>query len=359
MSFISYAQNYEDVMLWRALKHVKHGFYIDVGANDPLISSVTKLFSENGWSGINIEPMTGYFEALINDRPRDTNIPCAIGNKEGRIDIWQSEVKGWESAEKEVIERQKAEGVTGRYENVPIRTLKGICDEYAPDDIHFLKIDVEGMEKEVIEGADFEKYRPWIIVIESTIPNSNIENHRLWESLVLSSGYRLAYKDGLNRFYVSQEKEELVSAFEYPPNVFDDFKLAGVKTLEGEINNLKLQIESVNCELNRAYSSISWKTTKPLRLLGRLYRQFKECDKKNLLNRGRLKQKLITILKKVRLYKIVRRIVKGKHISSQYIDGEEIRNPNHIVYNAKSLSTSARKIYDQIKQAQTEVKRDS
>ena len=27
--FISYAQNFEDVMLWRALKHVEKGFYID------------------------------------------------------------------------------------------------------------------------------------------------------------------------------------------------------------------------------------------------------------------------------------------------------------------------------------------
>ena len=32
MSFISYAQNFEDVMLWRALKHISEGFYIDIGA---------------------------------------------------------------------------------------------------------------------------------------------------------------------------------------------------------------------------------------------------------------------------------------------------------------------------------------
>jgi hypothetical protein len=32
MTFISYAQNYEDVMLWRALKDVSNGFWIDDGA---------------------------------------------------------------------------------------------------------------------------------------------------------------------------------------------------------------------------------------------------------------------------------------------------------------------------------------
>ena len=34
MSFFSYSQNGEDVLLWRALKHIKDGFYIDVGANE-------------------------------------------------------------------------------------------------------------------------------------------------------------------------------------------------------------------------------------------------------------------------------------------------------------------------------------
>lgn len=57
MTFISYAQNYEDVMLHRALKGVEKGFYIDVGANDPVQYSVTKAFYERGWRGINIEPI--------------------------------------------------------------------------------------------------------------------------------------------------------------------------------------------------------------------------------------------------------------------------------------------------------------
>jgi hypothetical protein len=36
MPFISYAQNYEDVILWRALRHVEKGFYVDVGASGGL-----------------------------------------------------------------------------------------------------------------------------------------------------------------------------------------------------------------------------------------------------------------------------------------------------------------------------------
>ena len=54
--FISYAQNFEDVILWRALKHVENGFYIDIGAQDPVIDSVSRGFYEKGWRGLHVEP---------------------------------------------------------------------------------------------------------------------------------------------------------------------------------------------------------------------------------------------------------------------------------------------------------------
>ena len=60
MRFISYAQNNEDVLLWRALGHVRDGFYIDVGANDPVEHSVTKAFYDAGWRGISIEPLPAF-----------------------------------------------------------------------------------------------------------------------------------------------------------------------------------------------------------------------------------------------------------------------------------------------------------
>lgn len=74
MTFISYAQNFEDVRLWRALKQFEHGFYIDVGANDPSHDSVTKTFYDHGWEGINVEPMQNYYDSLCQQRPRDTTV---------------------------------------------------------------------------------------------------------------------------------------------------------------------------------------------------------------------------------------------------------------------------------------------
>jgi hypothetical protein len=77
-----------------------------------------------------------------------------------------------------------------------------------------------------LRGLDLSIWRPWIMIIESTMPNSDISSHFEWEPLVLSANYEFVYFDGLNRYYVAAEHEELRSAFSAPPNVFDEFKLA-------------------------------------------------------------------------------------------------------------------------------------
>ncbi len=51
MRFYSYAQEYEDLILYVVLKNVHQIFYIDAGANDPTNMSVTKLFYDMGGMG--------------------------------------------------------------------------------------------------------------------------------------------------------------------------------------------------------------------------------------------------------------------------------------------------------------------
>jgi FkbM family methyltransferase len=223
MSFVSYAQNLEDVMLWRALKHVDGGFYIDVGANDPAIDSVTKAFYERGWHGINVEPLQLHCDDLRTYRDRDINLQCAAGAESGEIELWECDVRGWASASQDVVAQHRAGGHDGVFKKVPVRRLTEICEEFVRGDIHFLKIDVEGFEAEVIKGLDLSRFRPWILVIEATRPNSTEEVHRDWEGIVLGADYSLAYCDGLNRFYVSKEHSELLQTLRYPPNVFDDY----------------------------------------------------------------------------------------------------------------------------------------
>jgi FkbM family methyltransferase len=224
MSFISYAQNFEDVMLWRALKHVDRGFYIDVGANDPDHDTVTKAFYELGWRGINVEPVPQWFERLETARPRDINLQLALGAEPGAITLYEIPDTGLSTAEKKFAERHEAErGYQSRELRVKMDTLTRVCEKFHLAPIHFLKVDVEGAEKAVFQGTDFVKIRPWIIVVEATLPNSQEESYSDWEPLLLNAGYEYAYFDGLNRYYVAGEHEDLKAAFKAPPNVFDEF----------------------------------------------------------------------------------------------------------------------------------------
>ena len=272
MSFISYAQNFEDVLLWRALKHIEHGFYIDVGANDPTIDSVTKAFYERGWRGINIEPLEPHYSDLQVERPRDINLCCAVGETSGEIDIFDCDIRGWATTEKSFAKKLVQEGHEGVYHRVPLRTLSDICQEYASGEIHFLKIDVEGFEHDVISGADFKKFRPWIVVVEATRPNSIEQVYEQWEGLLFAVGYQLAYADGLNRYYVVVEHHEILTSLHYPPNVFDNFMLAVQVEAEAKAQQAEAiaqQAEAIaqqaKAVLNAVHHSRSWRWTALLR----------------------------------------------------------------------------------------------
>lgn len=273
MTFISYAQNLEDVMLWRALGDVPNGFYIDAGANDPDVESVTKAFYERGWNGINIEPLPSHHAALLKKRIRDINILAAVGDKEGEIELWEGPIRGWATASAEVASTHESDGFFGVRHEVRLTTLTSICERYVNHEIHFLKIDVEGFEKEAIEGMNFVLFRPWILVIESTFPNTITPNYQTWESSVLSYGYEFAYSDGLNRFYVATEHAgKLMPKFQYPPNVFDDYRPSALIDAESRAKEAesRAQMSDVSAaqayaELDAVYASTSWRITAPLR----------------------------------------------------------------------------------------------
>lgn len=225
---ISYSQNFEDVMLWRALKHIEKGFYVDVGANDPEVGSVTKYFYDNGWRGINIEPVAEWYDLLMRERVRDINLNLAAGAEDGEISFYEIAGTGLSTSVKDIsLEHASRHGFVGVERKVPVRRLTDICTELHVAPIHFLKIDVEGAEKSVLLGVDLALIKPWIIVVESTLPLSQDESFVEWESIIFEADYSFVYFDGLNRFYLSPEHDELRQSFNCPPNVFDDFSFSG------------------------------------------------------------------------------------------------------------------------------------
>lgn len=260
MTFISYAQNYEDVMLWRALKDIKNGTYIDVGANDPVIDSVTKAFYINGWRGINIEPIEYLLNKLKLDRPEDINLQVAASNMSGYLNFYEFIDAGLSTFDTLIAQKHQKAGYKYNLTQVQTKTLTQICIESKVSNIHFLKIDVEGHEKQVLEGLDLQIFKPWVILIESNLPlDSQKQNYLEWEDILDKNGYKFVYYDGLNRFYLSDDKVILEDRLAIPPNVFDDFV---------RYEDLKLRTELEN-QLNNLHNSLSWRYSILFRIISR------------------------------------------------------------------------------------------
>ena len=223
MGHVSYSQNQEDIVLYKVLFDVKNGKYVDVGAGHPENMSVTKLFYDLGWSGVNIEPNSAYFTELERQRPRDLNLKVLVSDKSETLK-YLSFSGGLSTANQNLLDQYKENGVAGAVESLQTQRLDQILKEAnLKEEIHFLKIDVEGMELNVLHSMDFKRFQPWIVTIESIDPITKLENTADCMKFLINSGYVLAYEDGLNQFFLSNTKIELINRFRFPPNIQDNF----------------------------------------------------------------------------------------------------------------------------------------
>ena len=248
---ISYAQNFEDVILWRAFKNVHKGFYIDIGAQDPVVDSISYAFYKQGWLGVDVEPNKYYFDLLRASRPKNAVKQLIISDHHnGSIPFYEIPLTGLSSANLNIAEKNKAAGYEIIEKVIEVATLDFIFDSCASDIIHWLKIDVEGFELNVLNSWKKSKHRPWIILIESTVPGTSVENYYEWEPILIAKEYQFVYFDGLNRFYVHRQHQELLQHFKLPINVFDDFALSGLST--NSFSN-HLLLKSKESEVNARY----------------------------------------------------------------------------------------------------------
>ena len=280
-------------MLWRALKHVEKGCYVDVGAQHPVIDSVSKAFYERGWRGVHIEPVPKYARLLRQDRPDETVLEVALSDFEGTLELNVIPETGLSTAVDAYAQRHHTEkGFDCQRIQVPVLTLKSALQPLAGKDVHWLKIDVEGLESQVLKGWDSQVSRPWVMVIEATIPNSTETDYANWDPILTAANYQIVYFDGLNRFYVAKEHAELAVAFSTPPNVFDDVILTTgsaicrelvtshqaserALTAQAEVHvaqakvrvaQAKAHVVQMESQLRDVLNSRSWRITLPLRL---------------------------------------------------------------------------------------------
>lgn len=284
---VSFSQNAEDVRLWRAFRTVADGFYVDIGAGDPHEYSVTKLFYDRGWSGINVEPGPS-FTKLEADRPRDVNLNLAVGPTEAVREFWVSAPhSGLSTFYPPSTEDPIPDGFRFERRSVECKPVWRILADHAPGRrIDFMTVDVEGAEGEVIRSIDFESSRPTVLAVEALTPLTLAPSHEDWEPFVLEAGYQFAAFDGINRFYVDRSHEELIPVLAYPISVVDRFETASarearaaaeerIRRVEGEratvaeqLDRTRVELAQTQDQLAAVYQSRTWRAGRTIAAAG-------------------------------------------------------------------------------------------
>jgi len=210
-SFQSFSGEGEDMILRKIFYKKQNGFYVDIGAYHPKKSSNTYHFYKNGWSGINIDAMPGSMKIFKQLRPRDINIECPIGKDYELIRFYEFEDKalnGFESEKLKNKDQSKPQNVIKRIHELKSKSLNSILNSYLPinQKIDFMSIDVEGNEMSILEGFDFIKYSPAIILVE--IWNYEMSHYfaNSVDSLLKSEGYSPIAKTLNTVFYERKSK---------------------------------------------------------------------------------------------------------------------------------------------------------
>jgi FkbM family methyltransferase len=227
IEIISFAQNGEDIVLHRAFRNKPPGFYVDAGSGHPTKGSVTKnLHDRLGWSGLDIEPQPQLANVLASERCRSkvVNAALAPSPSDRTARKFYSFPSDWalSTLDAELAQKHIAGGLNAEEYDIPCLSLNTILDtNRVRPGFELLKLDIEGMDFEVLCDFDFSHWHPSIIMTESLCPKTKKRVGPALDQLMSAHGYREVLFDGINSFYLSKSRRDLEEHLSVPANSRD------------------------------------------------------------------------------------------------------------------------------------------
>jgi len=177
--------NQDEFLEINVFKGFKNGVFMDVGAHDGIAINNTLYFEQyNNWTGVNIEPIKSVYDKLVVNRPNSINIHCAVCNNDGTADFfcnigYTEMISGlkdnFDQRHLERLQKENEEnGSSTEIIQVNTKKIETICDEHDIKHIHYLSIDVEGAEFDVIKSINFDKVFIDVIGFENNYSDLSI-----------------------------------------------------------------------------------------------------------------------------------------------------------------------------------------
>ena len=213
----SFAQSGEDMIISYVLhflqKPISEVTYLDLGANHAKELSNTYHFYQMGAKGVLLEANPELIHELEQVRSRDIilnravsfsqleqEVPFYVLNGDGLSTIDYGE------AQKACVQNPDLK-ITATYQIKTIH-IQEILETYFPHELTILSIDLEGLEEKILEQIDFDRYQPWIIVLENIPyrPTLSIDEREYKGcSLLEKCGYTEYAFTGINSIFLRRD----------------------------------------------------------------------------------------------------------------------------------------------------------
>jgi FkbM family methyltransferase len=193
----SYSQIGEDLIvnyLFNSI-NIQKPTYLEIGTNEPVIGNNTYFFYNKGCQGVCIEPNIELYKSIKKKRPNDTvlNIGMGLSNEQSAtFYLFPHHLSGWNTfSETEARIRERESSTKAREISVALKNINDIIEKHFTPYPNFISIDVEGLDLEILQSLDFQKFHPEVICVETISFSTTNTEVKLQEIIdfVHSKGY--------------------------------------------------------------------------------------------------------------------------------------------------------------------------
>lgn len=201
-----YASHGQDLFIAETLlPHVAEGVFVEVGANDGVTLSNTCYFERDlNWTGIAVEPLPGTYQRLVENRRCHTVQGC-VSDAEGEAqfleitgdcEMLSGLVGKYDAQHRRRIRRNlKRHQGTSRQITVPCYTLESLLDQHDVHHVHYLSVDTEGGEIDILHSIDFGRIEIDVVSVENNYFDAALSTY------MQAHGYSLAAIAGVDEIY--------------------------------------------------------------------------------------------------------------------------------------------------------------
>ena len=212
----SFAQQGEDLILDRIMTMVlgwdvtRKRQYVDVGAYDAITHSVTDLLYLRGWKGVVFDPSIVTQKSFQRWRKRDHFVRAVVGMQDNvKVDFYIPKRAGNDQS----LVSTKYPRISEKNQFTKVKfnqvNLNEALKRNGIEKVHFLNLDVEGAELEVLSTFDFKYFKPSVIAVEIFGDDLEACLHSDVAKLILKEGYQFSGSAVITQFFV--RKDEIIS----------------------------------------------------------------------------------------------------------------------------------------------------